>query len=270
MALFVAALVSLVLATPAFSQHEHHAGATPAEQLGTVEFDTSCAPAVRAEFNRAVALLHSFEFRPAIAGFQGVLAKDAGCAIAYWGIALSYWGNPFGGVRSTAALQQGLAAVEKGRSAGSPTARERAYIDAAAKLFENHETVSQRDRILAYERAMHGVMTASPDDMEATIFYALALNQTALPTDKTYAAQVKAGGILEPLFQEHPDHPGLAHYVIHAYDHHSRPRRSTPRAATRRSRRRRRTRCTCPRTRSRGSATGRSRWRRTGRRSRPR
>ena len=218
---FTVALTSAVLCTPALlrAQHEEHAGAQSSEKLGTVSFENSCAPAQSTAFNRAVALLHSFEFRTAIDGFEAVLTADSTCAIAHWGIALGYWGNPFGGARSTAALQEGLAAVEKARATGSPTPRERAYIAAVAALFENYSTVPQRDRILAYERGMAEVVRQSPRDMEASIFYALAVNQTALPTDKTYAAQLRAVEILEPLYAKHPDHPGLAHYIIHAYDH---------------------------------------------------
>jgi hypothetical protein len=209
----------MAAAALAQEQHPEHAGAATAEKLGTVHFAMSCSAAVTADFNRAVALLHSFEFRPAIAGFESVLERDSACAIAHWGIALSYWGNPFAGARAAAALEQGLAAVTKGRATGTPTARERAYIEAVAALFVDHATISQRDRILAYERRMAEVVRQHPTDMEATIFHALAVNQTALPTDKTYAAQLSAATTLEPLFKEHPDHPGLAHYIIHAYDH---------------------------------------------------
>jgi tetratricopeptide (TPR) repeat protein len=215
-----AVIVVLSLVPPSFvaAQHDEHAGAA-GEKLGTVHFETSCAPAVAADFDRGVALLHSFEFRPAIDSFDRVLASDAACAMAHWGIAMAYWGNPFGGARSTAALEQGLAAVAKARTTGSPTPRERAYVEAVAKLFENHATVSQRDRVLAYEKGMDAVVRANAQDLEATIFYALAVNQTAVPTDKTYAPQLKAAGILEPLFARYPDHPGLPHYIIHAYDH---------------------------------------------------
>jgi hypothetical protein len=199
-------------------QHQHGAGSAASEKLGTVQFETSCAPNVREDFNRAVALLHSFEFGPAIDGFGAVLAEDPSCAIAHWGIALSYWGNPFGGVRSAAALQQGSAAIENGRAVDSGTARERAYIQAAATLFDNYSS-AQRERVLAYARAMERVSREYPQDTEAQIFYALAVNQTALPTDKTYAPQLKAAGILEPLVEKYPDHPGLTHYIIHAYDH---------------------------------------------------
>lgn len=227
----LAIIVVLSLVPPSFvtAQHDDHAGAL-GEKLGTVHFETSCAPTVTADFDRGVALLHSFEFRPAIESFDRVLAGDAACAIAQWGIAMAYWGNPFGGVRSTAALEQGLAAVTKARTTGSPTPRERAYIAAVAALFEDHANVSQRDRVLAYERGMDAVVRASPQDLEATIFYALAVNQTALPTDKTYAPQLKAAGILEPLFARYPDHPGLAHYIIHAYDHPPLAARALPAA----------------------------------------
>ena len=218
------AAVSTVLAVPSFvqaqeAQHEQHTDAQSGEKLGTVSFETSCSPTVSADVNRAVALLHSFEFRTAIEGFNSGLAQDATCAIAHWGIALAYWGNPFAGVRSQSALQQGLAAVEKARATGTPTARERGYIDAVAALFENYATVSQRDRVLAYERAMADVVRQNPPDVEATIFHALAVNQTALPNDKTYSAQLRAAEILEPLWKKYPDHPGLPHYIIHAYDH---------------------------------------------------
>lgn len=209
----------LVAAAPARAQHEEHAAAQSTERLGSVSFANSCAPAASAVFNRAVALLHSFEFRTAIEGFEDVLSQDDTCAIAHWGIALAYWGNPFGGVRSTTALQEGSAAVERARATGTPTPRERAYIDAVAALFENYQTVSQRDRILAYEQGMADLVRGNPEDIEAMIFHALAVNQTALPTDKTYAAQLEAAGILEPLFERYPEHPGLAHYIIHAYDH---------------------------------------------------
>ncbi len=216
----LAVVVVVYLAQSSFvaAQHEGHLAAAP-EKLGTVHFETSCAPAVASDFDRGVALLHSFEFRPAIESFQHVLEKDGSCAMAHWGIAMGYWGNPFGGVRSPAALEQGHAAVAQGRLTDSMTTREQAYIDAVGALFDRYETVSQRERILRYETAMDALVRANPQDVEATIFYALAVNQTALPTDKTYAPQLKAADILEPLFARYPDHPGLAHYIIHAYDH---------------------------------------------------
>jgi tetratricopeptide (TPR) repeat protein len=212
-------LAILVAAVPTRAQHEHHGGAA-AETLGTVEFPTSCRPESRAGFNRAVALLHSFEFRDAIGGFETVLAADPSCAMAHWGRALAFWGNPFApGIKGGKPVQDGRAAAEAARAAGSPTPRERAYIEAVAELYGDSDGATQRARVLAYAGAMERVSRENPDDMEATIFYALAVSQTALPTDKTYAQQLKAVSLLDPLFARHPDHPGLAHYIIHACDH---------------------------------------------------
>ena len=211
----------LLLGIPvsARAQHEQHAAGTAPEQLGTVKFETSCAPEVGADFNRAVALLHSFEYGPATATFNKVLERDHSCAVAYWGIALCNWTNPFGGIKAGPLLERGRTTVEKGLATGSPTPRERAYIAAVAELYKDADKVPHRDRTLAYARAMEGVQRDYPQDIEARIFYALALNQTAVPTDKTYAAQLETASILEPLWKQYPDHPGLPHYIIHAYDH---------------------------------------------------
>ncbi|HEX2442626.1 MAG TPA: hypothetical protein VHJ77_01680 [Vicinamibacterales bacterium] len=218
MSIAVVAL-SLVAAMPAAAQHDHagHAG----EKLGTVDFRTSCNPSVRADFNRATALLHSFEFSSAIQAFSGVLEKEPTCGIAYWGIVLSNWGNPFGGIRQPIVIERGQAAIAKARAATAAKfdARERAYFDAVLMLFDGAPERAQRERTLAYESAMAALVGANPDDMEARVFYALAISQNALATDKTYANQIKAAGMLEPLYRDHPDHPGLAHYIIHAYDH---------------------------------------------------
>jgi tetratricopeptide (TPR) repeat protein len=206
-----------VAGAPVSAQEHEHAGIAP-ERLGTVHFETSCDPAVRTEFDRATALLHSFWFSAAIDGFNKVLAKDPGCSIAHWGIGMSRWGNPFGGFRSPKALEAGLAAVAAARAANPRTDRERGYIEAVSALFTDYTAVDQRTRTLAYEKAMETLTRRFPDDTEAAAFYALALAQTALPTDKTYANQLKAAAILETLFKEQPDHPGLAHYMIHSYD----------------------------------------------------
>jgi len=209
--------IALAIQVPALAQHEQHAG--HGAQLGTVRFETSCKASVQQDFNRAVALLHSFEFRPAMETFTKVLEADSSCAVANWGIALCHWGNPFAGVKSGPILERGRAAAEKGLASGTPTPRERAYIAAVAELYKDASTVPHRDRVLAYARAMETVQRDNPKDVEAQIFYALAVTQTALPTDKTYAAQLKAASILEPLWKQYPDHPGLPHYIIHAYDH---------------------------------------------------
>ena len=215
----VAFAVTIVLAVPltAAAQHDQHGAA--GEKIGIAHFETSCRPATRADFDRAIALLHSFEYRSAMETFNKVLAADANCAVAYWGIALCHWGNPFAGIKTGPPLERGLEAVQKGRATGSPTPRERAYVAAVSELYKNAATVPHRDRTLAYASAMEAVQRNHPKDMEARIFYALAVNQTAPASDKTYAAQLKAGAILEPLWQQYPDHPGLPHYIIHAYDH---------------------------------------------------
>jgi tetratricopeptide (TPR) repeat protein len=223
--LFLVALTAPAL-TRAQADHKH----AVSEHLGTVAFSTSCNKAAQPQFNRAVALMHSFQFAPAIEGFNAILANDPSCAIAYWGIALSSWGNPFAaGLKSQTQLEKGLKAIESGRAAAAKTERERAYIEAVAHLYtdaaktdqRSHTDAAktdQRSRIVAYESAMSAVSAAYPDDTEATIFYALALAAAADPADKTYAKQLKAGAMLEKLFAQYPDHPGLAHYIIHTYD----------------------------------------------------
>ena len=213
----LALTVVLICPVLAFAQHDQHGGG--AGQFGTVNFETSCKAETRADFNRAVALLHSFEYRPAAETFTKVLASDPSCAIAHWGLAMCQWGNPFAGIKTGPLLERGRDAAANGLSTGTPTPRERAYIAAVNELYKDAATVPHRDRTLAYAKAMEAVQRDNPNDVEARIFYALAVNQTALPTDKTFAAQLRAAQILEPLWTKYPNHPGLPHYIIHAYDH---------------------------------------------------
>jgi hypothetical protein len=147
-----------------------------------------------------------------------VLKTDPACAIAYWGIALTHWGNPFAGLRSPQAIAAGKAAIDKGQTTGSPTPREKGYIDAVAGLFSSADPGTQRARVLAYEKPTEAVASQNPGDIEARIFWALAIDQTALPTDKSFAQNLRAAEILEPLYKKMPNHPGLAHYIIHTYD----------------------------------------------------
>ena len=220
--LFVAAAVLLTVpAFAAYSQDHPHPQGAPTEKLGTVHFATSCSPVVAPQFDRAVALLHSFEFGASIKAFNEVLAADSTCAMAEWGIALSRWSNPMAaGNRSVAQLQQGKQAADVAtRLAVRATERERGYVNAVSQLYDDIEHKDQRTRIVAYERAMNELVTRQPADTEAMIFHALALVASAPPTDKTYANQLKAGAILESLWAKQPDHPGLAHYIIHAYDY---------------------------------------------------
>jgi hypothetical protein len=216
----VALILSGLIAgqTPSVPQHPHESGRPP-QQLGQVSFDTSCDAAVGADLNRAVALLHSFWFGAAASTFTGIAEKDPSCGIAWWGVAMSRWGNPFAPGRPVAAVKLGHTAIVKAQAAGAKTERERDYIEAAAALFKDFESVDQRTRVVDYERAMERLHQKYPDDKEAAAFYALAINQTALPSDKSYTQQLKAAAILEPLFTALPDHPGMAHYLIHAYDH---------------------------------------------------
>lgn len=214
---FTSSVVTLaLLSTVGFAQADHH-GAP--EKLGTVSFGTSCSSAVQPQFNRAVALMHSFQFASAIEAFHTILGSDPSCSMAYWGIALSDWGNPFAsGLKSQAQLDAGLKAVEQGRGLPPKTERELAYLEAVAHLYTDSATVDQRSRKVAYESAMAAVSAAYPADTEAAIFYALAVSAAADPADKTYARQLKAGEILDRLYVQYPDHPGLAHYIIHTYD----------------------------------------------------
>jgi hypothetical protein len=213
--LIVAVLVLFIAARGMTQEHQHGNG----EKLGEVHFATSCDEPAQSDFNRAVALLHSFQFSRSIDGFDAVLREDPTCAIAYWGIALSEWSNPFApGRKDNAQLQLGRQSTEQGKELGAKTDRERAYLAAVGKLYDDFESTPQQVRLFAYRDAMGQVAAKYPEDHEAQIFYALALAVAEDPGDNTYADRLKAGAILEKLFAEEPTHPGLAHYIIHAYD----------------------------------------------------
>src|SRR5688500_8742960 len=209
-----------VLPSAADPPHAHPPAAST-ETLGTVHFPTSCSPEVAPKFDRAVALLHSFEFGASIRAFNDVLAADSTCAMAHWGIALSRWTNPMtAGNRAAPLLRQGRESFEAATRLGArATERERGYIQAVGKLYDDFENKDQRTRIVAYERAMGELAMRHPDDTEAAIFHAVSLAAVAPPTDKTFANQLKAGSILEPLWVQQPNHPGIAHYIIHTYDY---------------------------------------------------
>lgn len=208
-------VIIVVLGAGVTAQDHQHA----VDRLGTVHFETSCTAAAQPRVDRALALLHSFAFSGAVAAFNEALAADPACAIAYWGLALSAWGNPFAaGLKPEAQLQRGLDAINSGRATGAKTDRERGYIAAASRLFDDFRAIDQRTRLLAYTDAMAALAARYPDDNEASIFYALALAISADPNDKTYTNLLAAGAILEKLTAGQPDHPGLAHYIIHSYD----------------------------------------------------
>ena len=196
-------------------QSHHHARP---EKLGTVSFPTSCAPAVQVPFARAVALLHSFWYDEAEKAFNEVAAADPSCAMAQWGVAMSLY-HPIWAAPTPAELRRGQEAVAKARAAAAPTERERDYVGAIETFFREADTADHRSRALAYEKAMERVHVRYPDDREAAIFYSLALLGTAPPADKTYVNQKKAGEILNRVLPAQPDHPGVAHYLIHSFDY---------------------------------------------------
>src|SRR5215471_12337555 len=207
----------LILGVGSTLAQEHEHGFS--EKLGTVHFPTSCNEAAQKEVDRAVALLHSFQFSRAIQGFNAALKSDPTCGIAYWGTALSQWSNPFAaGKKDAGQLKAGQESLALAESTGAETERERAYIAAVGNLYANCENTPQQARMIAYRDAMAQVASKYPEDHEAQIFYALAIAASEDPADKTYAGRLKAGAILEELFQEEPNHPGLAHYIIHTYD----------------------------------------------------
>ncbi len=191
------------------------------EKVGQVHFPVSCSPAAQQEFDRAVALLHSFWFDASAKAFAAVTQMDPGCAMGHWGeaMALLFSPNPFTGTPTPKTLQEGCPAVERARTATPKTQRERDYVGAVESLCQDRDKADQRARLVAYQQAMERLSRTYPEDREAAIFYALALNVTASPADKTYANQLKAAGILEKVFTEQPNHPGVAHYLIHSYDY---------------------------------------------------
>lgn len=218
--LILFSLCCLLLTASAFSQHDHAEPAGEPERLGQVNFPVSCDPAAQPQFNRGLALLHSFWYNAAESAFADMAEKDPACAMAYWGIAMSLY-QPLWTEPSAAALEAGAAAVERAESAGAKTELERDFISAIADFYRDYRTQDHVTRALAYEKAMAQLYSSHPDNDEAALFYSLALQGAASvsPPDATYARQKKAGAIAEKIFAEHPDHPGAAHYVIHAYDY---------------------------------------------------
>ena len=196
----------------------HGGGAMAQEKLGKVDFPVSCTPEAQAQFNRAVAMLHSFWFPQAPKAFAAVSETDPDCAMAHWGIAISQRANPLVGPPDAAALKRGLASIEKAKEIGAKIQRERDYIAAIELFYKDSDKLDHRTRVLAYEKAMEQLYLAYSQDIEAAIFYALALNEAIDYEDKTYARQFKAAGILEKAYAKQPEHPGVLHYLIHSYD----------------------------------------------------
>src|SRR5262252_2619390 len=191
----------------------------PRDKLGKVEFANSCSPAVQEKLLRGIAMLHSFYYSATQKAFEEVAAEDNSCAIAAWGYASILMSNPLQGIgASSKSAQQAQAAIDKGRQMGAKTQRERDYLEAVAVYYENFASRPERERQLARAKAYEALAAKYPDDDEAQIFYALYLAGTQTASDQTYSAYLKAAAILEKQFAKHPDHPGVAHYLIHSYD----------------------------------------------------
>jgi hypothetical protein len=208
----VCSILSCALPAAAQETHSHPAP----EKLGTVNFPTTCAPGVQKDFNRSVALLHSFAYQASEQAFKAVSSADPRCAMAHWGVAMSLyhqmWSPP-----SPAEMRSGETEIEQAsRLDASP--REKQYIAAAAAYYRDWDHIAPQIRAKAYSQAMEQVARSNPSDTEAQIFYALSLVATAPPEDASHADQKRALAILEPIYRSQPDHPGVAHYIIHADD----------------------------------------------------
>lgn len=210
-------LVLLALLTPAPVSAQDHKHSDDA--LGNVVFTVGCNAEAQQRMNTAVAMLHSFWFAEARKAFEAAGQADPTCGVAYWGVALTLWGNPLaGGPQTAEGHQTGLEAAQKALSMGALNARDRGYVEAAEALYKDYDKLNNHARMKAYEAALGRLHAQDPDDTESAIFHAIWLVATAPPTDMTFAQQKKAAGILNPLFEKQPHHPGLAHYIIHAFD----------------------------------------------------
>ena len=188
---------------------------TAPKVIEEVDFAISCGPASQQAFKHATWTLHSFWYPEALAEFTAIATSEPGCAMAYWGIAMSHW-YPLWYPPGPAALKAGSEAVAKAVAAPTQTPREADYIAAIAAFYRDNDKLDHQTRAVAYEKAMEQVYERYPDDREAAVFYALALNASALKTDKTFANQRKAAEILNKIWKGEPNHPGVVHYLIHS------------------------------------------------------
>ncbi|HEY6146618.1 MAG TPA: hypothetical protein VIZ69_02935 [Thermoanaerobaculia bacterium] len=215
--LFAAALAAPGLARAQEDHTQHSHGAT-VESLGTVHFPVSCKPDVQPAFTRAVALLHSFGYEESRNAFASVAEKDPACGMAQWGIAMTYY-HPIWAPPNPAELAAGRAAAEKAATLGAKTDRERGYIAAIGAFYKDSDKADHRTRAVAYRTALEDLARRFPDDHEAAIFHAEMLVSTAPSGDAGLTQQRKAGEILNGLLAAEPQHPGLVHYLIHAFDY---------------------------------------------------
>ncbi len=210
-------LLTLLFIFPSLSAQQTHSHGAP-EKLGKVSFPVSCAPAVQEHFNRGVALLHSFAYAAAENTFQLVAEQDPGCAMAHWGMAMSYFHQLWQPSIAPATISIAQNEIQRAQQIGAGSEREKEFINALGLIYQDAATVPYRTRALSYERAMSDVASENRKDVEAQVFYALALLANADPFDKTHAKQKQAADLLEPLDRSYPQHPGIPHYLIHAYD----------------------------------------------------
>jgi tetratricopeptide (TPR) repeat protein len=211
-------LILLLLPFALIAQDHQHGDHHAKEELGEVSFSISCKPESQVEFNRAIALLHDFWYAEAESAFNKITAADPECAMAFWGVAMSNY-HPLWAPPNESELKNGIAAAEKASSIGAKTDREKGYIAAISAFYKDTATIEHRARAKAYAQQMQKVHEQNPDDLESTIFYALALLGTADISDKTYATQKQAADLLNPLVEKAPEHPGIAHYIIHSFDY---------------------------------------------------
>ncbi|OON66972.1 hypothetical protein [Hymenobacter sp. CRA2] len=188
------------------------------KQFGSVAFEVTGSDKIKADFSLAVALLHSFEYDAAEKVFARIIDQDPGCAMAYWGVAMCNY-HPLWTPPTPAELAKGARAVALAQQLPGKSARETAYIDALTAFYADHQRTDHHTRSVRFAQAMTRLATNFPRDTEATIFYALALDASAAPTDKTFRNQRKAGALLQRLQRQQPNHPGIVHYLIHTYDY---------------------------------------------------
>jgi tetratricopeptide (TPR) repeat protein len=212
--LLILALSLGAQALPVQTEHNH---GSP-EKLGTVSFATSCRPEVQQDFNRGVALLHSFDYTVAESMFKHVAEQDAQCAMAHWGVAMSYFHELWEPAIAPNKFSAGQHEIVMAKLCKAGSDRERKFIYALGLIYEDDDAAEYRTRARNYQKAMDEVAADNKKDAEAQVFYALALLANASPADKTHKNQKEAAEILEPLFRAYPQHPGIPHYLIHAYD----------------------------------------------------
>ena len=209
---FASAIIGITLC----SAEEHHDHPVP-EKLGTVHFPTSCSPNLQKDFERGVALLHSFAYAAAEKAFREVAAKDPKCAMAHWGIAMTYFHPLWEPYLTAEDAARGKPELDEARKLGG-TERERGFIAALDVMYRGAKSVKYLERANAYRHEMRMLAEKNPDDVECQVFYALALLANSSATDQTHAVEKEATEVLEPLLQKYPEHPGIAHYLIHACD----------------------------------------------------